>query len=547
MIRLGDDRWLLGLALVLTALPAAVVAQEQEDPEWDVTLARGETREIEFTTSEATWPSVDVSPDGTWLVFDMLGHVYRMPASGGTAQSLTQSSGVAINVHPRISPDGRHIAFISDRGGQNNLWIMNADGSEPRAVFTDADSRAVTPAWTPDGQYIVVRRQSVGGGGNGNSTSGLWMYHRDGGDGVRLVEGGAARWPSVSPDGRFLFFAVSDGGNDALRGHYQVRRLDIRSGDIVEITTGNADGAASSRLSSGGAFAPEISPDGRWLAFARQIPDGTVSWKGHSFGPRTALWLRDLETGAERVVMDPISIAVESGSKTLRMLPGYAWTEDSRSIYIAEGGGISRLDVAAGTVTPIGFEARVQRTISEQAYSPFRIEDGPFEAKFLRWHTGSPDGGRVAFQAIGRIWLSELPTGTPRRLTPPSFSPAQEFAPAWSPDGQWIAFTTWDDTLGGHVWKVPVSGGEPVRLTTDAGEYVHPAWSADGTELVLARGAGATARGRTLTHNPWWDVVRVPAGTGPATPVRVTRVPLPADAGPSSTARHSILAPSWGP
>ncbi len=523
--------------------------QDSARQEWDVTLARGETRQIDFTTSEATWPSVDVSPDGSWLVFDMLGHVYRVPARGGTAQSLTQNSGVAINAHPRISPDGLRIAFISDRRGQNNLWIMNSDGSDPKPVFTDQNSRAVTPAWTPDGQYIIVRRQAVGGGGSGEgeSVSGLWMYHRDGGNGVRLVEGGEARWPTVSPDGRYLYFALSEDGNDALRGHYQVRRLDIRSGDVISITAGNADGAASSRVSSGGAFAPEISPDGRWLAFARHIPDGTVSWKGHRFGPRTALWLRDLETGAERVAMDPISVAVESGSKTLRMLPGYAWTEDGTAIYIAEGGGMSRLDVSAGTVTPIPFEARVQRTISGQAYHAFRIEDDPFEAKFLRWHTGSPDGRTLAFQSIGRIWITDLPSGTPRRLTPESFSPAQEFAPAWSPDGEWIAFTTWGDTTGGHVWKIAARGGNPIRLTSQPGEYVHPDWSADGSQLVLARGAGATERGRTLTHNPWWDIVRLSAGSEPSEPTRVARLAIPAGTSPSSFARRGIVAPSWGP
>jgi hypothetical protein len=72
-------------------------------------------------------------------------------------------------------------------------------------------------------------------------------------------------------------------------GHVQVRRLDRRMGVVVDITSGTADGAAAGRSSSGGAWSPEISPDGRWLAFARQIPDGTIEWKGHEFGPRSAL------------------------------------------------------------------------------------------------------------------------------------------------------------------------------------------------------------------------------------------------------------------
>ncbi|MBW3534286.1 MAG: hypothetical protein KY453_03555, partial [Gemmatimonadetes bacterium] len=72
------------------ALPASTAAQSPAVA-WDVTEARGRTYEIDFTTDEGTWMSVDVSPDGRWLVFDLLGHVYRMPAEGGAAESLTQA------------------------------------------------------------------------------------------------------------------------------------------------------------------------------------------------------------------------------------------------------------------------------------------------------------------------------------------------------------------------------------------------------------------------------------------------------------------------
>src|SRR5271155_5046851 len=143
--------WLLAAALLA---PAWASAQEKPPAEWDTTKARGQTREIDFDTSEGTWMSLDVSPDGKWIVFDLLGHVYRMPSAGGKAESLTQDSGVALNMTPRFSPDGKTIAFISDRKGQNNLWLMDADGKNPRAVFIDPDVRAYEPAWTPDGQYI---------------------------------------------------------------------------------------------------------------------------------------------------------------------------------------------------------------------------------------------------------------------------------------------------------------------------------------------------------------------------------------------------------
>src|SRR5262245_18313950 len=159
-----------------------------KEPSWDVTKPRGTTREIDFVTREGTWMSVDISADGKWIVFDLLGHIYRVAAAGGDAECLTQSSGVAVNNHPRLPADGKPIAFVSDRSGQNNLWLMDADGANPKAVLSNKDVRVSEPAWTPDGRFILVRRQSVapnaGGGGGGG---GLWMYSRDGGEGVELI------------------------------------------------------------------------------------------------------------------------------------------------------------------------------------------------------------------------------------------------------------------------------------------------------------------------------------------------------------------------
>ena len=523
---------------------------------WDVTLARGQTRDIDFTTSDGTWMSVDLSADGSWLVFDLLGHIYRMPASGGQATVLTQSSGVALNFQPRISPDGKSIAFISDRRGQYNLWLMNADGSNTHAVFRDLTATAFEPAWTPDGQFIVVRKGGRGAGEGAPPAGGLWMYHKDGGTGVPLVaagtggSNGAPAWPSVSADGKYLYYQVTMNVADRepLSGSLQLRRFTFRDGEVLDITAGESGSAAAARFSSGGAAAPEISPDGRWLAFARQIPDGTLSFKGHVFGPRTALWLRDLKSGAERLLMDPIEPMAGSGSKTLGILPRYKWAADGKSILITQGGKVRRVDVAGRDVATIPFTAAVHRTISQMARKEFRITDGAVQAKFFRWPSSSPDGRTIAFQAVGRVYAQDGATGTPRRLTPATFAPL-EFAPAWSPDGRWVAFVTWDDTGRGHVWKVTASGGTPQRLTREPGDYTDPTWSGDGRGVIVARGEGATARQRTMTHNVWFDVMRLDANPSAAgdTGVTIAIINRPSGTSISGEARRQLPRPSVGP
>jgi Tol biopolymer transport system component len=100
--------------------------------------------------------SVSVTPDGKTLFFDLLGEIYALPVGGGEARVITGKTGVALNIQPAVSPDGKHIAFISDRGGQNNLWVMDSDGANPHVIEQNLQVRHASPAWLPDGNFRLT-------------------------------------------------------------------------------------------------------------------------------------------------------------------------------------------------------------------------------------------------------------------------------------------------------------------------------------------------------------------------------------------------------
>ena len=188
--------------------------------------------------------------------------------------------------------------------------------------------------------------------------------------------------------------------------------------------------------------------------------------------------------------MDPVELDMsEEGIPLDGSYPGYRWVQDGKSIVLVQGGKIRRVDVASGTVSTVPFNARVHREISEQAWTRTTLEDGPVRVRFTRWAQASPDGRRAVFGAVGRIWVMDLPNGTPRRLTPESFEP-MEYGPTWSPDGRWVAFVSVDDARAGQVWRVPAAGGPPVQVTRTAAEYVNPVVSPDGRDDRRAPGIG---------------------------------------------------------
>ena len=495
-------RLLFVAAVVSAGTFVPTLGQEQTEgnrsPE-NLILKTAET--IDFTTDEITWPSVDVSPDGRTLLFDVLGDLYTLPIEGGQATRIM--GGLSFESQPRYSPDGKSIAFLTDRTGVENMWIADADGSNPRAVSKDQRTNdrpqiMVSPTWTPDGQYIIVSKSRPPEPG----TFGLFMYHRDGGTGVRIgpapppQPGPDAQGPppppptnkmgaEVSPDGRFVYYAQRTGTftYNAQFPLWQVYRHDRETGDASQVT--NARGSA---------MRPLISPDGKWLVY------------GTRHKTQTGLRVRNIETGAERWLIYPVTRDDQESRASRDTLPGYDFTPDGRSLIVPIGGKIHRVDFATGESRVIPMSVRVQAEVASRVYTPVRVEDTPnVRARLIRWPSLSPDGKRLVFSAMNKLYVMDLPSGTPRRLTSSaSGAPGTsegEFMPTWSPDGQSIAYVTWT-TTGGHIKRVAATGGQPQSLTADEGYYLDPVYTPDGSKIVFVRGAAADQLYSILLNTP---------------------------------------------
>jgi Tol biopolymer transport system component len=521
-------RLLVAACVVFGGMLVPTRGQEQSEgnrsPE-GLILKAAET--IEFTTEEVTWPSVDVSPDGRTLIFDVLGDLYTLPAGGGQATRIM--GGLAFDSQPVYSPDGKMIAFLSDRTGVENLWVANADGSSPRAISKDQRTNdrpqiMVSPTWTPDGQYIVVSKSRPPEPG----TFGLFMYHRDGGTGVRIgpappaPPGPDSQGPPpppatnkmgavVSPDGRFVYYAQRNGTftYNAQFPLWQIYRHDRETGDVSQVT--NARGSA---------MRPLISPDGKWLVY------------GTRHKTQTGLRVRSLDTGAERWLIYPVTRDDQESRASRDTLPGYDFTPDGQSLIVPIGGKIHQVDFASGESKPIPMTVRIEAEIAPRVYTPVRVEDtNAVRARLIRWPSLSPDGTRVVFGAMNRLYVMDVPGGTPRLLTTQAEG---EFMPTWSPDGQSIVYVTWT-TSGGHIKRVAATGGQPQVLTASEGYYLDPAYTPDGTKIVFIRGAAADQLYSILLDTPPPDEDGAPSEIGGVSPPNTLELRSIAATGGAST------------
>ena len=481
-------------------VPPQDEAAKTDEAKWDVQNPPGPSRDISIDVTRGTWMSVDVSPDGRMIAFDLLGDIYVMPIEGGEARAI--ASGVAWDMQPKWSPDGRQIAFTSDRAGGDNIWIMDADGSNPLQISKESFRLLNQPEWTPDGQFIVARKHFTSARSLGAGE--LWMYHRSGGGGVQMTERRTPQKdtgePAFSPDGRYLYFS-----DDATPGNtfeyskdvngqiYIIRRLDRETGEIDPYITG-----------PGGSIRPTPSPDGKSIAFIRRVRYQSV------------LYVMDIESGRETPVFSGLDRDLQETWAIHGVYPAISWTPDNRSIVFWADGRIQKVEVASGQVSDIPFRVADTRRVQDAVRFPVEVAPDAVDVKMIRWARPSPDGSKVVFEALGQLWIRDLPTGQARRLT--RQGDHFEFYPSWSRDGRSIVYTTWDDEELGTVRVAPASGGAGRVVTRQPGHYIEPTFSPDGRTIVYRKVNDGFLTTGLWSREP--GVYRVPVSGGE--PVLIT-------------------------
>jgi len=467
--------------LLVTCLSIA----QKENTTWDVNKP-GESFNYathKFTTTQGTWMNLDVSPDGKTIVFDMLGDIYTMPIQGGNAKAIR--TGIAFEVQPRFSPDGRYISFTSDAGGGDNIWIMNTQGKEAKQITKESFRLLNNAVWTPDSKYLIARKHFTSSRSLGAGE--LWQYHITGGSGIQVVKKKNDQQdinePWVSSDAKHLYYSedMYSGGffqynKDPNKQIYAIKRYNLISGERQTITGG-----------PGGAARPTVSPDGAMLAFVRRV------------GEKTVLYIHDLETGQEFPIYDGLNKDQQEAWAIFGVYPNFDWLPNNKELIIWSGGSFQRINTETLAVTPINFQADVSIDLAQTVKTNTPIERDQFTPKVIRNARTSPDGKTLVFSALGHLYKKTLPKGTPERLTA---STDFEFEPSFSPSGNEIIYVTWNDLEKGTISYVDINEGEPVKLTTEKAIYRTPSYSKDAKQIVYRKQAGNTDQGITFTKNP---------------------------------------------
>lgn len=371
------------------------------------------------------------------VTFSYLGDVWVANEDGTNIQRLTVHK--ARDVYPRFSPDGKWIAFSSDRNGNLDVYVMPAAGGTVKQLTSHSADDAVLN-WTPDGRSVLF---------SSNRGEGFMpMLYTVGVEGGMPTSAGADMGVqgSYSPDGRRLAYnqKAQSYWRKYYRGSYQsdVIVADISAKKFTNVT--EFDGLDS------------------WPMWAR---DGFIYFVSDREGSGlTNVW-RAPESGgkAERIT------AFKTGD-----VRWPAMSADGKTIVFEHDFGVSKLDVGSKRVTPLHFDiaAETQESLSDVRDFNSIVDD----------YDLAPNSRRVVLTVHGEVFTAPVEEGDLRQITD---TPSRDRNVAYSPDGKWIGFVS-DRSGREEIYAVSVDGaGEPQKLTDFDALKSNYAWSPDSTQIAF--------------------------------------------------------------
>ena len=373
---------------------------------------------------------------------------------------------------PTLSPDGSQVGFIwvGESGDNLDLYVQKIDGTG-RVRLTRHPAPEESPAWSPVGGTIAFRRQGQ-----------LIQIPSEGGQETPITTA-AGRGLSWSPDGKLLAFSDGTSPNGSLG-------IVLILMDTKQRRTLTSPGRAGEED-----IFPAFSPDGKSVAFVRRVATATEIYRVPVSGgtpvrvaipgqPSSGLvWSPDgayllFATGRLAPGLLAVSAAARDAT-TLQRVDIAGFSVSQPSIVAVRGGREIDLAYAHENANSDIWGA----TIGGATFSPvplaasLRVDQAP---------SFSPDGQWLAFSSARsgyeEIWLSRADGSQPRQLT--NFQSAVANSPRWSPDGRWIVF---DATIGGNadIYMVHPEGGTPVRVTSEPSAEVQANWSHDGSWIYF--------------------------------------------------------------